>query len=96
MINSIGLKADLLSESKRDLARKDAPSIHEDFQMGAKVVVDKSAHPDGLQGEIIGIATKHVFFTYIVLLDHPLTMDDGLAHKAITMPGMLLRHAETE
>ena len=70
--------------------RKYKPSMHEDFDVGLRVVVGREVHPGLLTGTIAGIASMHVMFTYIVLLDTPIPMD-GETWSAITVSGCSLR-----
>lgn len=40
-------------------------------------------------GTVVGVSHKHIFFTYIVLLDETLTTDEGEV-RAVATPGTLL------
>lgn len=67
----------------------DTPGMHEAFEMGARVSYSPNSK-DVYIGTLIGVAHKHVFFTYILLLDEPITLD-GEIHKAISAIGTLIK-----
>jgi len=64
--------------------------MHPDYPMETRVIVDESVHPSKPLGTIIGIASMHIIFCYIVLLDSPV-MVQGETYRAISVPGILLK-----
>lgn len=65
------------------------PTFHKPIPMGTRVIIHTNflgaLEPN--HGEVVGIASMHVFFMYIVLLDVPLKTEYGL-QKAVAIPGM--------
>lgn len=66
------------------------PTLHKPVPLGTRVrVVGLSeAHPS-ITGEVAGIASCHVIFIYIILLDTPIVDGYG-AHRAIPCSGTML------
>jgi len=64
--------------------------MHPDYPMELRVVIDKSIHPNNPTGTIVGIASMHVIFCYIVLLDKSLIVE-GETYRALSIPGTLLK-----
>jgi hypothetical protein len=73
------------------------PILHRDFQVNERVEYDfgsiSGEYSSGIKGtgRIIGIASKHVIFTYIVLLDKPLELPDFEGWEALIVPGGQLK-----
>jgi hypothetical protein len=71
------------------------PMLHKEFLIDERVAFDFG---DGSSlkgtGTIVGIASMHVIFTYIVLLDRPLNVESFENWKAFTVPGGQLRSLE--
>lgn len=68
------------------------PSFHKEIPFGTRVKVKENAlgTPCNLKGEIQGIASKHVFFMYIILLDDFYEDADYGKCKCVLIPGNLL------
>jgi hypothetical protein len=67
----------MLNEEKNETQINECNFFHKLFKIGEKVRVKSGFFgPDlqlqNLKGEIIGVASEHVFITYIVFLDTPL------------------------
>ncbi len=66
------------------------PTLHKSIPMGARVVLPE--HYLGLkqgklrEGEVVGVASCHVIYFYIVLLDVPVESPYGVL-KAMSVPG---------
>lgn len=67
------------------------PTMHKPIPMGTRVrLVKDSGFPNNLgMGEVVGIASMHVIFNYIVLFDEPFQTEYG-THRAISVMGTLL------
>lgn len=68
------------------------PTLHEPFEVGDNIMVHGTGSElvDGKTGEVAGIAWAHVIFSYIVILDEPITAPPnhpGKDWKAIAVPG---------
>ena len=64
--------------------------FHTAIPMFSRVQIDSSVLADEPMGTVIGIASKHVIFMYIVQLDIAILVD-GEFHTGITVPGSLLK-----
>lgn len=68
------------------------PTLHPDYAVPSRVIVHPSMTGREMSGEIVGIATCHIIFTYIVLLDEPLQVPGyDKPWRAISVPGGCLR-----
>lgn len=67
------------------------PTLHKPVSMETRVRVNlfdnKSKDYTGI---VVGIASLHILFTYIVLLDEQLNINEDVC-RAVTVPGPLLR-----
>ena len=63
------------------------PTLHKPIPMGAKVRVPDNYLGRPATGEVVGIASMHVIFIYIVLLDVPYEDKDYGTFRAITVQG---------
>jgi len=67
------------------------PTFHPDYPIGSKVAFKfTSDSQEELTGKIVGVASAHVFFNYIILLDKPLPYPDYENWKAISLSGCLI------
>lgn len=66
------------------------PEMHEDFKIDQRVSFDVAELIKGT-GQIIGVASMHVIFHYIVLLDEPLDVLGYEKHRAISVSGCSLK-----
>lgn len=66
------------------------PQLHAAIPMESRVQVDASIHLMAPTGTVIGVASMHVIFIYIVFLDQTLLIDDEWV-RAITVPGSQLQ-----
>jgi len=76
------------------------PSLHEEFSVGDRVIIDEGNLPEGFPrgGEIVGIAWSHVVFGYIVELDLPLLEVKeypGKPWKCVCLIGSVLKKDKT-
>ena len=63
------------------------PSMHREVPMGTRVIVPAGyASVAELKGTVVGIASMHIIFSYIVLLDEPAPSEYGDL-RAVTVPG---------
>lgn len=70
---------------------KHTPTLHDEIPLGSRVIVPASyCSTEPVSGRVVGIASIHVIFQYIVLLDTPIESEYGL-NEAISVPGTLLR-----
>jgi len=69
------------------------PTLHPDYEVQSRVAFTLTGHVDEkeLTGRIIGIANVHIAFTYIVLLDEPLSYESHKNHEAIAVWGTLIK-----
>jgi hypothetical protein len=72
------------------------PSIHKPVPMGARVVLPEHylGRPN-VTGTVVGIASLHIFFTYIILLDAEIQTEYG-PQKAVVVLGQELRGVNGE
>jgi hypothetical protein len=70
-----------------DLAIK--PSMHKEFAINERVAFEEGSVKG--TGTIIGIASVHVFFTYVILLDNPLKLEGFENWRGIVMSGCQLK-----
>jgi len=69
------------------------PAMHEDFEINQRVIfdIDGSKELKGT-GTIIGLATEHIFNTYIILLDLPMLVPEHKAPwRAIVVSGCSMK-----
>jgi hypothetical protein len=67
------------------------PSLHKPVPMESRVIVPKHyLDRDDVKGTVVGVASMHVIFTYIVLLDEPIDTEYGTC-RAIVVNGPELR-----
>jgi hypothetical protein len=63
------------------------PALHHDFQIDDYVSF-LVAPDDRRFGTVVGVSTQHIIFTYIILLDIPMHVDDhDRPWRAVTMSG---------
>lgn len=68
------------------------PAIHNPIPMETRVLVPldgKAPSKNTRLGTVVGVAHKHIFFTYIILLDEPLSTEEGEV-RAVAIHGPLL------
>lgn len=69
------------------------PTLHKPVPMGARVkITENSGYPPVSPGTVVGVASVHILFHYIVLLDTPFDTEYG-PQRALSVPGT---HLETE
>ena len=74
------------------------PTLHKPVPLQTQVIVPLHyLGPDreSYQGRVVGIASMHIIFTYIILLDVPVETEYGLT-SAITVGGPELMNASGE
>lgn len=72
------------------------PALHKPVPIGSRVLVpDHFLKEKGVAGTIAGIASTHIIFTYIVILDKEVETDYGMV-KAIVVNGPELRGVNGE
>jgi hypothetical protein len=62
------------------------PTLHKPVPLQTRVIVPVQylgADKHNFKGIVAGIATVHVIFTYIILLDEPIVTNDGLTSAII-------------
>lgn len=71
------------------------PSMHKPIPLGTKVVIPKNSGyvSEDHTGEVVGISSQHIMFTYIVLLDEPIVNEYGI-NKAICVIGTQLENLD--
>lgn len=62
------------------------PALHKSVPMGARVRVPPHYHGHVATGTVVGIASLHVVFIYIVLMDEPFPSEFGEC-RALTVGG---------
>lgn len=62
------------------------PTLHKPVPMGAKVRLPQEWFGKTVTGEVVGVASIHVLYTYIILLDDPITNEIGV-QRACVCPG---------
>ena len=69
-------------------APQPAPTLHDPVPMGVRVKVPGHYHNENgeVWGEVQGVASAHVIWTYIVVLDEALATPFGVV-RAVTVPG---------
>lgn len=72
------------------------PAFHRPIPLETRILIPKGTISDkDRTGIVVGIATKHVIFTYIVLLDEGSEfVDSDGVHRAINFPGNLLHEID--
>jgi len=67
------------------------PTLHKPVPMGVRVMIPDHYHNEGREvwGTVQGVALAHIIWTYIVVLDDPLTTPFGVV-GAVVVPGSLL------
>lgn len=73
------------------------PTLHKSVPLQTRVRTIKDSGYPVVTGRVVGVASIHIIFTYIVLLDEPILLpgawEEVERHDAITVPGTAL---ETE
>lgn len=66
-----------------------APTLHKPVPMGSRVYIPEyfSSKRKKLAGTVVGVASLHVIYTYIVLLDEPLASEEFGEVKAVVVNG---------
>lgn len=78
------------------------PAFHQEFFVGERVVICESGSPDinGKTGEIIGVGSANIVFSYIILLDDPLKSASYIAGdkpwRGVLMFGGQLRKIDND
>jgi hypothetical protein len=62
------------------------PTLHKPVPMGVRVKVKAPHVKNEAWGEVVGIASIHVIFTYIILLDEPFVSSYGII-RAVSVNG---------
>lgn len=74
------------------------PELHDTFFVGDRVQINgMNDKIDGYQGEIVGIATAHIMFQYIIELDEPMSAPSnhpGKSWKCVVISGGCLNRTE--
>lgn len=68
------------------MANRTTPTLHKDIPLQTRVRIDKQYLGREVTGTVGGIASAHVIFHYIVVLDEP-HIHDGEVYTAITVIG---------
>lgn len=67
------------------------PTMHKPVPMGTRVrrPLDRGTGYPHFVGTVVGIASCHVIYHYIVVIDQPIDVDNEM-HSTISVPGTLL------
>lgn len=70
------------------MSKRNPPTMHTDFPMESRVRVSIHYPIDQCPciGTIVGIASLNIIYSYIILLDEPITIH-GETYRAISVPG---------
>ena len=72
------------------------PTLHKPIPMETRVRFPRGLNPNATDyqyGTVVGVASLHVLFTYIVLLDEPMDSAEGRV-RAVGVIGPLLESAD--
>ena len=69
------------------------PTMHKHIPMGTYVRTREDSGYPKVSGRVVGIASMHIIFIYIVLLDSALIVDNEM-HEAITVLGTQLESVD--
>lgn len=70
------------------------PTFHQPIPMGARVILPAHLLPSMPRGRVAGVASRHVIYFYIVILDEPLYTEEHGWVEAVTASGCELLKEE--